>query len=87
MGCAVPFCIVVCPLLLCVGPLSHLALDGGETHVGRRFRFELFSLSLPGFDDEMEALWDGCRLDGLQVPSDPLALLDFKLCLANRWLQ
>jgi hypothetical protein len=58
-----------------------------ESHVGRRFRFERFWLSLPGFDEEVHVIWDGRRLDGLQVPRDPLAHLDFKLRLASRGLQ
>jgi hypothetical protein len=58
-----------------------------EPQVGKRFRFERFWLSLPGFDDEIKALWDGRRLDGLQVPSNPLARLDFKLRLVSRGLQ
>ncbi|XP_071678288.1 uncharacterized protein [Lolium perenne] len=64
-----------CPILM---------TTADELAVGKRFRFERFWLSLGGFQEEVQTLWN-CNAAG-GVPADPLRRLGFKLLRVSRGL-
>ncbi|KAM0861655.1 hypothetical protein ACQ4PT_045717 [Festuca glaucescens] len=66
----------------------HAAASVACAHaeVGKRFLFERFCLKLPGFDDEVKALWEGEDIDDA-TPVDPLKRLAYRLRRTSRGLQ